>query len=67
MVTVHLSEVPERIRLSVANHLIRVGGLGGTAAIELKMAAIMPRQDPALDVPSDYAAMILSGRMRRPR
>lgn len=55
LVLIHLSQVKETLRLSAADRMIRVGGLSGTAAMELKMAALFPRQDPSLLVTAEQA------------
>lgn len=64
-VVVRLSEVPERVRVHVAERMIRVGELTGVAAIDLRMAAYVVRQDPAIEVDAVLAARVLSGRLRR--
>lgn len=45
--------------------MIRVGELKGTAAIDLRMAAYVVRQDPAVEVDAALARRVLSGRLRR--
>lgn len=58
-VFVHLSQVPEEIRLRVAEREIRVYKLSGPEAIELKMAALLPRQDPEIEVEFAKAKKVL--------
>lgn len=50
-VLVHLSDVPEKKRVAIADLLIRLDGLSGTKAMELKMAALVPTQNPSIEVP----------------
>ena len=50
LVTVHLAEVPEKLRVHVAERLVRVYRLEGPEAILLKMAALAPLQNPSIEV-----------------
>lgn len=65
LVTVHLAEIPEARRAFVAREMIRLGGIEGTAAIELHMAAFMPRQNPSLEVTAKQRKHALRPGMRR--
>jgi hypothetical protein len=65
LVVVHLSEVPEQVRVRVANRMIRVAGLEGTAAIELQIAAFVPRQNPAIEVTRDEYDKVFHPRRRK--
>lgn len=49
-VTVRLSDVPLQVRVRVANRMIRVEGLEKVDAIDLQIAALNPRQNPAIEV-----------------
>lgn len=59
LVLVHLSEVPETRRVAAADRMIKKDGLVGTAAIQIKMAAVMPMQDPAIWVDETVARRVL--------
>lgn len=59
MVLVHLADVPERKRWAVAERLIRFGGLTGVEAMDLKMAALVPTQNPAIEVTKAEAKRVL--------
>lgn len=65
LVTVHLSEIPEARRTFVAEQMIRVGGIDGTRALDLRMAAIFPRQNPSLEVTPAMRARALRPGVRR--
>lgn len=64
LVTVHLADIPEKRRVEAAERLIRVGGLSGTIAIDLRMAAYCPRQNPSIEVTADEARRVMRARLR---
>lgn len=59
VVTVHLSQVPQKLRMEAASVLIKKLGLDTYAAIELSMAAAAPVEDPSLEVSVEKAAIVL--------
>jgi hypothetical protein len=62
VVTVRLSEVPQKLRLEAASVLIKKMGLETYAAIELSMAAAAPVEDPSIEVSAEKAARVLAGK-----
>jgi len=65
LVYVTLSQIPEARRTFVAEEMIRVQGLRQVDALELRMAAILPRQNPGLLVTAEQAARALRPGTRR--
>lgn len=59
MVTVFLSQVPQKLRLQAADQITRQSGLTTFAAIDLSMAAAAPAQDPSITVSAEKARLVL--------
>lgn len=59
LVSVHLSQVSQELRLQAADVLIKKAGLDTFAAIELSMAAAAPAEDPELLVPAWKVQLVL--------
>lgn len=58
-VFVRLSEVPPPVRASAAERVIRGEKLRGLDALELRMAAVCPRDNPGVFVDRETARRVL--------
>lgn len=59
---VHLRDVPEKLRMEVAERIIAAEGLTGTREIDMKMAAIAPRH-ATIEVDVAKADRVRQGRV----
>lgn len=59
--TVHLRDIPKQLRIDVATELAIRWKLRGMDFALFLLAAEKPKEDPAIDVNADLAALVLAG------
>lgn len=61
-VVVRLSMIPRELRELVADEYVERAGLTGVPALELRLRAMVPREDPELEVPLEKWEAVMLGR-----